>query len=140
MKRMVRLGRMRQLIRQIPPMAFDLNRAEATATKITATLTGMPRGTDNHSKVEDGAIMIAALRDAYDEACEELEAMQDELDPLISTLDNADWIAAMRLRYIMRFTPKEIGDSNYRVERTVFRYLRRAEARLIEMYPDRVSE
>ena len=140
MKRMVRLGRMRQLIRQIPPMAFDLNRAEATATKITATLTGMPRGTDNHSKVEDGAIMIAALRDAYDEACEELEAMQDELGPLISTLDNADWIAAMRLRYIKRYSPEEIGNRNYRVERTIYRYLRRAEARLIEMYPDRVSE
>lgn len=137
---MVKLSRMRQLIRQIPPMVFNLNRAEATATKITAVITGMPRGTDNHSKVEDGAILIASLREAYDEAIEELEAMQNELAPLIDTLEDADWIAAMRLRYIMRYSPDEIGDRNYRVERTIYRYLRKAEARLIEMYPDRVSQ
>ena len=34
---MVKLARMRQLIKQIPPMVFQLNRAEANATKITSS-------------------------------------------------------------------------------------------------------
>lgn len=137
---MVKLARMRQLIKQIPPMVFDLNRAEANATKITATLTGMPRGTDNHSKVEDGAILIASLRDAYEEAFAELNTMQDELEPLIDTLDDADCIAAMRLRYIMRYKPDEVAGEHYRDVRTIYRYLKKAEAQLIHKYPDRVMQ
>lgn len=137
---MVKLSRMRQLIRQIPPMVFNLNRAEANATKITAVITGMPRGSDNHSKVEDGAILIASLREAYIEAFDELNAMQDELEPLIDTLDDADCIAAMRLRYIMRFKPEEVAGDQYRDVRTVYRYLRKAEAQLIQMYPEKVMQ
>lgn len=137
---MVKLSRMRQLIRQIPPMVFNLNRAEANATKITSVITGMPRGSDNHSKVEDGAILIASLREAYIEAFDELNAMQDELEPLIDTLDDADCIAAMRLRYIMRFKPEEVAGDQYRDVRTVYRYLRKAEAQLIQMYPEKVMQ
>ena len=137
---MVKLARMRQLIKQIPPMVFQLNRAEANATTITTTLTGMPRGTDNHSKVEDGAILISALREAYTEAFDELNEMQDELEPLIDSLDDADCIAAMRLRYVMRYKPEEVAGDQYRDVRTVYRYLRRAEEQLIRMYPDRVVQ
>ena len=137
---MVKLGRMRQLIKQLPPMLFDLERAGANATKITTTLTGMPRGSDNHSKVEDGAILISALRDAYDEAFNELNMMQDELEPLINTLDNVDYIAAMRLRYLMRFKPEEIADKKHFTDRTIYRYLKRAEALLIEMHPEKVMQ
>lgn len=136
---MVKLSRMRQLIRQIPPMAFDLSKAEAEATKATATITGMPRGTITHSKVEDGAILIAELRYAYDEAIEELKSMQKELNPLIDTLDDADCIAAMRLRYIKLYTPKQVAGDQFREERTIYRYLRKAEAQLIQMYPDQVE-
>lgn len=135
---MVILCRMRRLIKQIPSMLWDIDIAETSATNITSVLTGMPKAKSNQSKVENSAIKIAALKDAYAEVIDELNAMKEELQPLIDTLDNADDRAAMRLRYINGYKPEDIANSRFRTARSIYYYLNRAEDTLVRKYPDKV--
>ena len=112
----------------------------ARATKITATLTGMPRGGAGHDQVSEGAIKIDEIKQAYRETLGELEQMQRELDPLIDTLDNPDDRAVMRLRYVECFSPEDIAEAIHRTDRSVYYYLSRAEDQLARKYPTKVSK
>ena len=137
---MVNLYRMRKLIRDTVKIQWKVEQERAKATKITAVITGMPRGSDNHSKVEDGAIRITEITEAYAEVLLELERMRQELDPLIAGLDNADDRAVMRLRYIRGFSPEDIADAIHRTDRSIYYYLSRAEDQLAHKYPDKVTK
>ena len=137
---MVNLYQMRKLIRDTVKLQWKVEQERAKATKITATITGLPRGSDNHSKVEDGAIKITDITAAYAEVLNELETMRIELDPLISTLDNADDRAVMRLRYIKGFSSEDIAEAIHRTDRSIYYYLSRAEDQLARMYPEKVQK
>ena len=137
---MINLFRMRQLLRQTVKVQWKIEQEEARATKITTVLTGMPRGGGQHDQVQDGAIRVAELRDAYREIMEELETAQAALDPLISELDDADDRAVMRLRYIKGFSPEDIAEAIHRTDRSVYYYLSRAEDQLARRFPDKVSK
>ena len=137
---MINLFRMRQLLRQTVKVQWRIEQEEARATKITTVLTGMPRGGGQHDQVQDGAIRVAELRDAYREIMEELETAQAALDPLISKLDDADDRAVMRLRYIKGFSPEDIAEAIHRTDRSVYYYLSRAEDQLARRFPDRVAK
>lgn len=137
---MVNLYRMRKLIRDTVKVQWKVEQEQAKATKITTTITGMPRGGKKHNQVEDGAIRISDLKEAYREVVKELETMKAELDPLINTLDNADDRAVMRLRYIQGFSPEDIAEAVHRSDRTIYYYLSRAEDQLARSYPDKVSK
>ena len=137
---MVNLYRMRKLIRDTVKMRWKVERETAKATKITTVLTGMPRGSDSRNKVEDGAIRISDVMDAYREVLKELEAMKAELDPLIDGLENADDRAVMRLRYIECYSPEDIAEAIHRTDRSVYYYLSRAEDQLARRYPDKVAK
>lgn len=135
----INLFRMRQLMRQIPRKLWQIEQERAKATKITTVLTGMPRASGNHSQVEDGAIKLAELEEAYAEALSELYGMRQLLEPLIDTLEDARLSATMRLRYIKGYSQDEIAESIYVATRTVRRYLCQAEKELCKRYPDQVS-
>jgi len=137
---MVNLYRMRQLIRQTVKVQWKIEQEKARATKITTVLTGMPRGGKQSNQVEDGAIKLADLKEAYGEIVEELENMRIELDPLISELDNADDRAVMRLRYIKGFSPEDIAEAIHRTDRSVYYYLSRAEDLLVRKHQGTVSK
>ena len=137
---MVYLYRMRQLLRQTVKVQWKLEQEQARATKVTTVLTGMPRGGGQHDQTSDGAIKIAELKEAYAEILDELERMQGELDPLISTLENADDRAVMRLRYIKGFSPEDIAEAIHRTDRSVYYYLSRAEDQLARKYQDKVQK
>ena len=137
---MINLFRMRQLLRQTVKVQWKIEQEEARATKITTVLTGMPRGGGQHDQVQDGAIRVAELRDAYREIMEELETAQAALDPLISELDDADDRAVMRLRYIKGFSPEDIAEAIHRTDRSVYYYLSRAEDQLARRFLDKVSK
>ena len=137
---MVSLYRMRKLIRDMVKVQWKIEKEEARATKITTTLTGMPRGGANHNQVEDGAIRISDVKEAYREVVAELEAMRAELDPLIGDLDNADDRAVIRLRYIKGFSPEDIAEAIHRTDRSIYYYLSRAEEQLVRMHPDKVQK
>lgn len=137
---MVNLYRMRQLLRQTVKVQWRIEREMARATKSTTVITGMPHGGGPHNAVEDGAIRVAELKDAYREIMEELETAQAALDPLISELDDADDRAVMRLRYIKGFSPEDIAEAIHRTDRSVYYYLSRAEDQLKRKYPDKVEK
>lgn len=125
--------KMRYLMRRIPRLEWDIERKTSNATRITSVLTGMPRGGGNHSQTEDAAIMLAAVKDAYREVIEELEAMRAGLEPLIDCLEDPDEKAAMRMRYLHGMNPAEIADAIHRSDRSVYMYLKRAEKRIARM-------
>lgn len=137
---MVNLYRMRQLLRQTVKVQWRIEQEEARATKITTALTGMPRGGAQHDQVQDGAIRIVELRDAYREIVDEITEAQAVLNPLINALENADDRAVMRLRYIKGFSPEDIAEAIHRTDRSVYYYLSRAEDQLVRKFPDVVSK
>ena len=135
---MVNLSRMRMLIGYERRLQFRYQKKLANATRITAQLTGMPRGTGNHSQVESGAIELAEVEEAYQEILDELKAMREELKQLLLSLDNPDDIGIMRLRYIDGCDLKDIPDAVNLSERAMFYHLAGAERKLMRMYPDKV--
>ena len=137
---MINLYRMRQLMRSTIKIRWRIEQATAKATKVTTVLTGMPRGGGCTNQVEDGAILLAEIKDAYRESTEELEKMQTELDPLIDELGNPDDRAVMRLRYIRGYSPEDIADAIHRTSRSIYYYLSRAEDQLVRKFPDQVSK
>lgn len=135
---MVNLSRMRMLIGYERRIQFRYQKKLASATRITAQLTGLPRGSGSHSQVEDGAIELAEVREAYREVIDELQAMRDELEQLLPSLDNPDDIGIMRLRYMDGCDLKDIPDAVCLSERAMFYHLAGAERKLMRMYPGRV--
>lgn len=136
---MINLYRMRQLMRQVPRKLWQIEQEEARATKITTVLTGMPRGGSGRNQVEEGAIKLAELKEAYAETLVELHYMRIELEPLISELDNTDDRAVMRLRYIQGFSPEDIAESIHRTDRSIYYYLSRAENEICRRHPEKVK-
>ena len=137
---MVNLYQMRQLMRRTLKVQWKIEQEEARATKITTVITGMPHGGGGHDQVADGAINISEIKAAYREVLGELQQMLDELDPLISSLENADDRAVMRLRYINGFSPEDIAEAIHRTDRSIYYYLSRAEDQLARTYPEKVSK
>ena len=136
---MINLYRMRQLMRQVPRKLWQIEQEEARATKITTVLTGMPRGGSGRNQIEEGAIKLAELKEAYAETLGELHYMRIELEPLISELDNTDDRAVMRLRYIQGFSPEDIAESIHRTDRSIYYYLSRAENEICRRHPEKVK-
>ena len=136
---MVNLSRMRMLIGYERRLQFRYQKKLANATKITTVLTGMPRATGNHSQVEDGAIELAEVEEAYHDVFDELKAMRAELRLLIRNLDNPDDRGIMQLRYIDGWDVKDIPDAVHLSERAMFYHLAGAERKLVQMYPDKVT-
>ena len=111
-----------------------------TATNISPVLSGMPHGSNVSSKVESGAVAMVEIYEAYREMLESLGSMRQELNELISSLDNDDDIAIMRYRYIFGYSPKMIPNKVKLSLRSVFYHLSHAEKTLIRLYPERVME
>lgn len=134
---MIDFEKMRFLINRLPRIQWDIEKAGAQATKITSVLTGMPRGSGNHSQTEDGAIKLATLKDVYKETLSELDKMSKELEPLVDMLDDPDDRAVIRLRYLYRYSIDSIADSIHRSERAIYYYLRRAERGIEKLQQNR---
>lgn len=136
---MVNLSRMRILIGLERRLQFRYQKKLANATRITSHLTGMPRGSGNHSQVEDGAIELAEVEEAYREVLDELKQMRNELEELLHSLDNPDDIGIMRLRYVEGIPLQRIPEIVNLSERAMFYHLSGAEKKLTRMFPERIS-
>lgn len=127
---MIDFRRMRIMINSLQETIWNLERMEANATRITSNITGMPRG-GSGNRQEDAMIALADAREAYREAFGALQAMRDELEPLIDTLlEDPDERAVMRLRYIKGYRPSSISTMLFKSERSVYYYLNRAEHKI----------
>lgn len=135
---MVNLSRMRVLISLERRLQFRYQKKLSSVTRITTQLTGMPHGSGSHSKVEDGAIELAEVEEAYREVLADLQVMRDELEQLLPSLDNPDDIGIMRLRYIIGKCLEDIPNEVNLSRRAMFYHLAGAERKLARMYPDKV--
>ena len=136
---MVNLSRMRTLIAYEQRLRFDRLKKLAKATKITTTITGMPRGSGTWNKIQDGAIELAEVEDAYREVLTELRSMREELEQLLPALDNPDDIGIMRLRYVDGKRLQDIPEAVCLSERAMYYHLSGAERKLVRMFPDRIT-
>lgn len=134
---MIDFARMRWLINNCPRLKWDVERKEANATKITTNLTGMPHG--GNSTREDTYIALSEVREAYHEVYTELEEMRKALAPLIDGLESPHERGAMRLRYMEGHKPQDVAEGLGFTERWVFRLLKKAERKINEQKPKKVS-
>lgn len=121
--------RMAYLISRIPnKILWKLIQARSAAEKITSSITGMPHGSGGfHSQVEDGAIKILGLEEAYKEAFDELSGYQAQLEPLVKRLEDPIHVGTLRLRYFDGYSVSEISHMTGRSRSTVNRDLREAQ-------------
>lgn len=130
---MLDLQRMRQLMKRLPSILWEIEQKEADATRITTNITGMPHGDSSRNKTENATLALIIVKDAYREAISELESLRREADPLISMLTDEDERAIMRMRYIHGYDPEKIAQVVLYHPRTVYRKLKRAERKLMDI-------
>ena len=135
---MVNLSRMRILIDTEQRLRLDRLKKFAKATKITTTITGMPRGSGAGDKVAEGAMDLATVEEAYRGVMDELRTMRNELEQLLPSLDDPDDIGVMRLRYIYGWKLQSIPEAIHLSERAMFYHLAGAERKLMQMHPDKI--
>ena len=131
--------RMRALMKLEHRKQWDKQKVMANATKITTTLTGMPRGTDNHSKVEDGAIDIALIDNFIEKIHNEQDELWQKVVPVLQKYeaDNKGGIYTqrnaiiIRARYKDHLTIEMIADAMNLTTRRVIQILQETE-RIIE--------
>lgn len=130
---MIDLQRMRQLMKRLPGILWEIEQKEADATRVTTSITGMPHGDNSRNKTENATLALIIVKDAYREAISELESLRREADPLISMLTDEDERAIMRMRYIHGYDPEKIAQVVLYHPRTVYRKLKRAERKLMDI-------
>ena len=124
------LKRMRQLMKKLPSILWEIERKEANATRITSTITGMPRSGGGMNRTEEARIALIAVKDSYREAITELEKLRKDLEPNLMRLTDEDERAMMRMRYIHGYEPEKIAQAVSYHPRTVYRKLKSAERKL----------
>ena len=77
---MVNLYRMRLLMRYTIKVRWKVEQEMARATKITATLTGMPRGGAGHDQVADGADFDSSAKELFGEHYDDFMAVYSDSD------------------------------------------------------------
>lgn len=110
---------LRTLIKMKHRKEWDKRKVMAIATKSTSTITGMPRGTDNHSKVEDGAIRLSQIDDVLRDINIDIKETWMQVLPLLERYSNENLgnaivernIRVFRARYEECLTFEEIADS-----------------------------
>lgn len=127
---MTDLRRMRQLMKRLPSILWEIEQKEANATRTTSNITGMPRGGGGLNKTEDARIALIAAKDSYRETMEELERLRKELEQSLLKLTDENERAMMRMRYIHGYKPEEIAEVISYHPRTVYRKLESAERKL----------
>ena len=106
---------------------FQIEKAVSHAEKCTTVITGMPHGSGGfHSQVEDGAIRIAELKEAFAESLKELERLREELKPLLPLIP-VTHRAVIQLRYINGYSDAEIAEAIGKSREQVGRYRREAQ-------------
>lgn len=126
------LRRMRFLINRLPMARFRVEKAMSQATKCTASLTGMPRGGCGESQVERGLDLRLEAKAALKDIQDELTMMQVQLEPVIDLLTDPLARMAVRLRYIDRYSVREIAYRLNYSEQHIFRVLSNAEKEIEE--------
>ena len=125
------LCRMRYLLNRLPMARFRVEKAMSTATKTTASITGMPSGSGISDPVQTGVELLEEAKEAYRTLTHELVQMQVELAPLIDTLEDPLEREIMHFRYLDGLSVRKIAYQLNYSERHIFRKLKKAEKKIV---------
>ena len=117
----------RDLARQEERLRWAVERQRAKCTRITPTISGMPRASGNGQRMEEDVIRLTILKENWEAVRQELDSMRAELRPWIRKLKDGTQRTAMTMRYIENRRIGEIAETMAYSESQVFRILRRAE-------------
>ena len=125
---MIDFKEMRILIRHKDRLKWAIMREEAKATRSTTSLSKSGGGGKGRtsSKVEDGAIALAIMRDEYNQTSEELDQLQKELKRYFKHMTDLER-TVMRLRYVKGLSCGEIADKLFYSKDHIFHIARKAE-------------
>lgn len=126
------LERLRQLQSVKGRLRLQRGRIMDSATKITPALTGMPASGEIGDKVGGAAVKLTALEEAYADALQELDNLQEQLRKEIADIKDADTYGILYLRYIIGINPTKISYMVHMCERQVYRILRLGEKEIIK--------
>ena len=135
---MTDFGRMRTLIRQEERYRWAVEKQMAKTNRMTSNITPTGRTGGNRigSRVEDGAVMLAALQDEYQEIRDELEASRKELRESITRIRNAKTRlekTCLRMRYLQGMSVRQIAVTLNYTEDYLHRKVRDAEALILRI-------
>ncbi len=125
--------RMRELIRDEERLRWSIEKQMARATKTTISISksGGGGGGKTGSQVEDGAIIIAAMKDEQREMLEELKEARKELRAGLAMVSNRKLGIGktfIRMRYMKGIKVSVIAEKMNYSDKYIHRILRRSEA------------
>lgn len=125
--------RMRELIRDEERLRWSIEKQRARAEKMTISMSrsGGGGGGKTGSQVEDGAIIIAALKDEHKELTEELEAARKDLRAGIAMVGSKRLGIGktfIRMRYLKGIKVSVIAEKLNFSDKYIHRILKRSEA------------
>lgn len=124
---MMDFAKMRHLNNRVPLARLRVERAMSKATRCTAVLTGMPRGSGNGSQVETGVVLLEAARAALTAITSELDRLREELAPMLEQIQDPTVRLVMTMRYMEGVSAREIAWRLNYSESHVFYLVRNAE-------------
>lgn len=124
--------RIRDLARQEERLRWAVERQMAKCTKITPTISDMPKGGGSGQRMEEDVIRLALLSEQHDAVVNELRAARKALAPYIRRLKDGTQRTAMTMRYMNNMRIDAIMDAMGYSERQVFRILERAESKVLQ--------
>ena len=124
---MIDFKAMREKIKQVHRLRRAVSRKYADATRITVTVSDMPKAGGIGKQLENNVVEMVAVMDEYDEARKELDDMKSQLRRRMKRLDKWQHVAVIRKRYIEEKSVSEIMEEIGYEESQTKRFLKTAE-------------
>lgn len=124
---MIDFKAMREKIKQVHRLRRAVSRKYADATRITVTITDMPKAGGVGNQLENSVVEMVAVMDEYDAARQELKEMKNQLRRKMKRLKKWQHIAVIRKRYIEEKNINEIMEEIGYEESQTKRFLKAAE-------------
>lgn len=131
---MIDFGRIRDLARQEERLRWAVEKQMAKCTRITPTISDMPKGGGSGQRMEEDVIRLALLKEQHEAVAGELQGERRALEPYIRRLRDGTQRTAMTLRYMQNKRIGVIMDVMGYSERQVFRILERAESKVLQRF------
>ena len=102
------LKKIKWLDAHIDGLLNDLQREEARAAKVTATISPVVVAhSGNQNNLEDSALKIIALKDEINHKINRFVDLKREIESIIEKIQDADQVAVLRKRYV-EYKPWEL--------------------------------
>lgn len=118
------------MINRLPAAEFRVMQAMSEATRRTAVLSGMPRGSGTGNPTESGALRVDLAKAALHDITGEIENVRAVLKPRIETLDMPLCKMVMTMRYMEGHSVRDIAYRLNYSEQHIFRIVARTEKKL----------